>query len=59
MIMTCMVLLVHNYGDHILCGTWCRAEKAKTEGKVCNVQPLFDIRDSTDIWTIQQVRQTI
>ena len=57
--MTRMVPLMHNYGDHMLCGTWCRAKKAKKEGKVYNVRPMFDVNNPKDIRTIQQIRQII
>ena len=57
--MTRMVSLMHNCGDHMLCGTWCRAKKAKKEGKVSNVRPMFDIHDPKDIRTIQQIREII
>ena len=39
---TRFVVLLHNCGDHSQCGKWCRARRAKKEGKPYNVKPTID-----------------
>ena len=39
---TRFAVLLHNCGDHSQCGEWCRAQRAKKEGKPYNVKPTID-----------------
>ena len=36
------VVLLHNCGDHSVCGSWCKGKQAEKENKPYNVKPLLE-----------------